>query len=549
MLTALLAAGTVSACTNRDDAPAGGQAGDGTQSDGGAGDTATAAADPGRALVTSTFMLARTEVTVGVRPLVRSGENLVLTLDLHAEGAASALEQQDALGRGLADGASAQWGDGWGSASGDTRDCFGVRLLDLAGDRVASTAVDGDGGTVGLAVDTGQGEPSDGGQEQDGQLRGTVQIAFADPGTDTLSVYVPKLPLFTDVPVVDAEVPALEGVEEQLGLSRIQEAPLEPMRSMSQDLEEPIREERDADVTTVVIGSDVLFASSSSTLDADAESALDEAARRIGSHEPGPVTIIGHTDSVDSDEFNLTLSKERAQSVADALADRLDTDEYDLSTDGKGEAEPIASNDTEDGKALNRRVEIILETAVTAERAEQTEMPEFEGRTAPVADGVRFDGTEHGVLRPFDLQLAAARMVEGHLVVTLEVTPLDEERNGATGIGQFDSGTGMPEEPDGVSDYTLLASSGGVGVLVGSMITYPAFHRAGGPADTIRPLTDLSLNSAADGGVPRILELVYPRNITGVAEGAQVALQYGVTSSLSFLNEEGWRLTDVPVGA
>ncbi len=500
-------------------------------------------------MVTSTYMLARTEVTVGARPLVRSGENLVLTLDLSAEATGSDLEEQDALSRGLAAGASAQWDDGWGSASGDTRDYLGVRLLDLEGDMVASTAVDVDGQTVGLAADTGQEEPSDGGQSQGGQLRGTVQIAFKDPGTDSLSVYAPKLPLFTDVPVIDAEVPAVEGTEEQLDLSRIQEAPLGPMRSISQDLDEPIREEREAGTTTVLIGSDVLFDSSSSTLDAEAESALDEAARRVELHEAGPVTIIGHTDSVDSDESNLTLSKERAQSVADALADRLDTDQYVLSTEGKGEAEPIASNDTEEGKALNRRVEITLETAVRAVEAKGTEMPEFEGRTGSAADGVRFDGTEHGVLRPFDLQLGAARMVEGHLVVTLEVTPLDEERNGVYGIGQFDSGTGMPEEPDGVSDYTLLASSGGVGVLVGSVITYPAFHRAGGPADTIRPLTDLSLNSAADGGVPRILELVYPRDVTGVEEGAQVALQYGVTSSLSFLNEKGWRLTEVPVGA
>ena len=541
----------MSACTDRGDTSAGehDDAGAPAESDGGAGGATTASADPGTAVVTSTYMLARTEVTVGARPLVRSGENLVLTLDLSAEATGSDLEEQDALSRGLAAGASAQWDDGWGSASGDTRDYLGVRLLDLEGDMVASTAVDADGQTVGLAADTGQEEPSDGGQSQGGQLRGTVQIAFKDPGTDSLSVYVPKLPLFTDVPVIDAEVPAVEGTEEQLDLSRIQEAPLGPMRSISQDLDEPIREEREAGTTTVLIGSDVLFDSSSSTLDAEAESALDEAARRVELHEAGPVTIIGHTDSVDSDESNLTLSKERAQSVADALADRLDTDQYVLSTEGKGEAEPIASNDTEEGKALNRRVEITLETAVRAVEAKGTEMPEFEGRTGSAADGVRFDGTEHGVLRPFDLQLGAARMVEGHLVVTLEVTPLDEERNGVYGIGQFDSGTGMPEEPDGVSDYTLLASSGGVGVLVGSVITYPAFHRAGGPADTIRPLTDLSLNSAADGGVPRILELVYPRDVTGVEEGAQVALQYGVTSSLSFLNEKGWRLTEVPVGA
>src|SRR5699024_3382413 len=112
--------------------------------------------------------------------------------------------------------------------------------------------------------------------------------------------------------------------------------------------------------------------------------------------------------------------------------------------------------------------------------------------------------------------------------------------------GQFDTGTGLPEEPDGVSDYTLLASCGAVGVLEGSVITYPALHRAGGQRDTIRPLTDLSLNSATDGGTPRTLELDSPRDLVGVAERQQVVLQYCGTSSQDLDNEAGWRQTAVP---
>ena len=549
ILTAFLAGGLVTACTDQSGAP---QGADGASSraggaSSGGDDAGAGAADPGTAVVTSTFMLAQTKATVGARPLVRVGENLVLTLDLSTEATASDVEDQEALSPGLAAGAAGQWGDGWGSASGDTRDYFGVRLVDLENDMVASTAVDAEGQTVGLDAEEGEDGSSDGAQSQAGGLRGTVQIAFADPGTDSLCVYVPKLPLFTDVPVIDAEVPAVEGAEEQLDLSRIEEAPLEPIQSMSQDLEEPIRQKREVETTTVAISSDVLFEATSADLDAKAKSALDEAARQIQTHEAGPVTITGHTDSVDSDDYNLTLSKKRAKAVATALGERLDTTEYELSTEGKGESEPVASNDTAEGKALNRRVEIVLETPVKADEAEKTEMPEFEGHTGSVEDGVSFDGSEYGVLRPFDLQLSAARMIEGHLVVTLEVTPLDDSRNGVYGIGQFDTGTGLPEEPDGVSDYTLLASCGAVGVLVGSVITYPALHRAGGQRDTIRPLTDLSLNSAADGGTPRTLELVYPRDIVGVAEGEQVVLQYGGTSSLDFDNEAGWRLTDVPI--
>ena len=536
LLAVVLAGGTVTACTEQDDS-----ATDGT---GGASDGGGEAADPGAVVAEGSFFLRHTEVAVRVHPIVRSGEHLVLTVDLTAEGDAAEFEDQYVVGGTLTGEVTSAWSDGWGSASGgDTRDFLGVRLVDLAGDQVASTAVDAEGKTVGVRADNG--ETADSGTQA---LAGTVQIAFADPGTDALAVYLPKLPLVTDVPVIEAEVPEVEGAEEQLELAAIEDAPLEPMLLLSQNLAEPLRETREVGTTTVAISSDVLFDSSSSELDEAAKSALDEAARRIESHEPGPVTVIGHTDSVDSDASNLTLSKERAAAVATALEKRLDTSDYELSTDGKGEAEPIASNDTEDGKALNRRVEIVLETPLREEEVTH-EMPEFEGKTGTAAEGVRFDGSEQWVLRPFDLQLGAARMLEDHLVVTLEVTPRDEDRSGVTGIGQFDDGIGMPTEPDGVSTYTLLASSGAVGVLVGSVLTYPAFHRAGGPAETTRPLTDLSLNTAADGGVPRILELVFPRDIAGVEAGAEVALQYGTTGPLAFANESTWRMTEVPIGA
>ena len=536
LLAAVLAGGAATACT---DEGAGDGGADGA-SDGG-GDSGAEAADPSTVVAEATFFLRQTEVTARVHPLVRSGEHLVLTLDLTAEGDAADLEEQELLDGDLPNSVNYAWSDGWSSASGATREFLGVRLVDLAGDQVASTAVDAEGETVGLTADTS--EITDSGPQT---LAGTVQIAFADPGSDALAVYLPKAPLVTDVPVLDADVPAVDGAEEQLDLAAVEEAPLAPMMLMSQDLAQPLRETREAESTTVAISSDVLFDSSSAELDEEAKGALDEAARRIESHEPGPVTIIGHTDSVDSDASNLTLSTERAAAVATALEERIDTSRYELSTDGKGETEPIASNDTEEGRALNRRVEIVLETPLQEEQ-ETAEMPEFEGRTGTAAEGVQFDGSEHLVLRPFDLQLGDARMIEDHLVVTLEVTPTDEDHSGVYGIGQFDTGTSMPTEPDGVSTYTLLASCGAVGVLVGSVLTYPVFHRAGGPAQTTRPLTDLAMNYPADGGVARTLELVFPRDIAGVEAGAEIALQYGVTGPLGFGNEETWRMTEVPV--
>tara|TARA_Y100000389_G_scaffold113651_1_gene110764 strand:- start:4789 stop:5250 length:462 start_codon:yes stop_codon:yes gene_type:complete len=72
-----------------------------------------------------------------------------------------------------------------------------------------------------------------------------------------------------------------------------------------------------------------------------------------------PLEIIGHTDSVGSESSNLQLSTNRANAVKDYLVDNGVTSR--IKAIGKGEKNPIASNDTAEGRARNRRVEFILE--------------------------------------------------------------------------------------------------------------------------------------------------------------------------------------------
>ncbi len=69
--------------------------------------------------------------------------------------------------------------------------------------------------------------------------------------------------------------------------------------------------------------------------------------------------IVGHTDSDGSDENNMALSKKRAASVKNALVSVYGVDSNRLAVDGKGESEPVADNNSPDGKAQNRRVEFI----------------------------------------------------------------------------------------------------------------------------------------------------------------------------------------------
>jgi outer membrane protein OmpA-like peptidoglycan-associated protein len=72
------------------------------------------------------------------------------------------------------------------------------------------------------------------------------------------------------------------------------------------------------------------------------------------------VVVEGHTDSYGSDETNLALSRKRAEAVSAYLA-QLGVPALRMSAVGYGETQPIANNDTEQGRARNRRIDIIIE--------------------------------------------------------------------------------------------------------------------------------------------------------------------------------------------
>lgn len=71
------------------------------------------------------------------------------------------------------------------------------------------------------------------------------------------------------------------------------------------------------------------------------------------------LNIVGHTDADGNSDNNLKLSKNRAESVKNALVNLYNISADRLETDGKGSEVPVAENSTADGKAQNRRVEFI----------------------------------------------------------------------------------------------------------------------------------------------------------------------------------------------
>ena len=87
---------------------------------------------------------------------------------------------------------------------------------------------------------------------------------------------------------------------------------------------------------------------------------IDKLADVLVRYPESRVTVVGHTDSRGSDDYNLFLSRDRARAVVEELTSRGVAADR-LIAFGRGESEPRASNETSTGRALNRRVEILLE--------------------------------------------------------------------------------------------------------------------------------------------------------------------------------------------
>ncbi|AYG94269.1 hypothetical protein D8I30_03010 [Brevundimonas naejangsanensis] len=105
--------------------------------------------------------------------------------------------------------------------------------------------------------------------------------------------------------------------------------------------------------------SDVTFATNQSSIDTRFLPVLDDVAKVLNEYDRSLVDVMGHTDSSGGDAINQPLSERRASSVASYLIQRGVMRER-LYVAGMSARNPIASNDTAEGKAQNRRVEILI---------------------------------------------------------------------------------------------------------------------------------------------------------------------------------------------
>jgi outer membrane protein OmpA-like peptidoglycan-associated protein len=118
-------------------------------------------------------------------------------------------------------------------------------------------------------------------------------------------------------------------------------------------LERALTDQRRAEVF------DVYFSFNSAELREESEPTLREIAELMRKRADWRLSIEGHTDNIAGDAFNLELSKRRAAAVKNALVTRYGISTSRLMTNGHGRSQPVDTNDTEEGRARNRRVELI----------------------------------------------------------------------------------------------------------------------------------------------------------------------------------------------
>ncbi|MBO0924513.1 OmpA family protein [Cellulomonas sp. zg-ZUI199] len=471
------------------------------------------------------------DVDVEVYPLVRHGEHVVLTVDFTAR--APAVPEEDSVIL-----------FGLGGRAFTTEILHGpvnLRLLDLERDVVHHVARDAQGRPV----------VTDGDWDVIGTADGTrLQTAYAAPPPDvrSMSLFLPGAPLVADVPVVDGDAPApvravagatATPAEEPDGLDwdAVVAAPTFPLESASVELAGAVTTTESVERVEASLGSDVLFEFDQATLTPQAGEAIALVAQRLAEREPGPVTVVGHTDDQGDDDYNLDLSRRRAQTVADALGAAVGPS-YPLQVEGRGEAEPFVTNDSDDDRARNRRVAVTLESTVVTqtEVTAAGELPPFgEDGTVGSAGG----GLQLGDDRARWLLDATARHVHGHLVVDLVVTAPEGQDEAV-----FAALSNVLSSHRGDGTVVPMQNAARVSVLDGAVRLFPLDYRTGDregfPGGEWWSVADLEGTPTLTGGQRRTFSAVYPRMDT-----AEVTLQAGDGG----FSSNDFRMTGVPVVA
>ena len=415
-----------------------------------------------------------------------------------------------------------------------------VKLLDLDSGRVWS-AVNGSGGLLDLTP----GENI------------TSYLSFGKVDTDTATVMVPMAG-FTTVSVLEADA----AKKAKVNLSTAQTA-IDQSSHAATELADPVAIERytraldDSTSTqagskdiTVTLASDVTFASDSADLTPAADTQLQTVAGQLKQHpDGGTLTIVGHTDDIQDDAYNQTLSDKRANAVKTKLEQLTKLDKWKTSVSGKGESQPKIKDTTDEARAANRRVEITLTpTGGTTPKDNSTtatpsngngKLPDPQGPAAKGSEGVTLTSKGSNTSGEVTITLDHLTRTGGYLLGTITCTVKD----GSTGAPLHplleDPQTLLANQRDesGGAQPTLLASDG-LTLLAGGERIFPADYLDADAGHHL-PLTELRLLDHLKTGTTTIC-IVWPD-----PGGDTVTLDHpeGKYSPKG----TAYRLTDIPI--
>lgn len=123
---------------------------------------------------------------------------------------------------------------------------------------------------------------------------------------------------------------------------------------------EEVQDKNGLTAVKVTFDSGILFATNKADLSTKAKNSLVKFAGVLKNYPDIDVAIYGHTDATGTDAINVPLSLKRAQSVSGYLTECGIASSKFKAVQGQGSAEPVASNDTKEGRAQNRRVEVFM---------------------------------------------------------------------------------------------------------------------------------------------------------------------------------------------
>ena len=408
-----------------------------------------------------------------------------------------------------------------------------VKLLDTTSGRVWS-ATDGSG----LFLELAPGEDM------------TSYLSFGKVDTDTVTVMVPMAG-FTTVSVLDAN----DAKKAKIDLS-IAQAALKQSSHTVPKLADPVAIERytraldDSTSThaggkdiTVTLASDVTFASDSADLAPGAQAQLQTVATQLNQHpDGGTLTIVGHTDDIQDDAYNQTLSEKRANAVKTRLDQLTKLDKWKTSVSGKGESEPKIKDTTDQARAANRRVEITLTPTggTTAQKAAPSTgtLPKAKGPVAKGPDGVTVtvDGSKDQVTITLDHVTRKGGYLLGQVQTTTRATK-DSIHNFDQWLEDKEMYHLNSRGEDASAGITEFAADG-LTLLAGNERIYPADYLDAEFKAHV-PLTELGLIPSIKAGTITVC-VVWPD-----PGGDTVTLDHAAPRKE--ISDYAYRLTDIPI--